>query len=120
LTEIDRERVEALLNERAEEIARRRRSVEEDERTVGSDELSHLHQHPADEGTETLEKELDVTEDDLFEEEERRIEEARRALAEGTYGRCVVCGEPIPPERLEAMPEAIRCIRHQREFEASR
>lgn len=37
-----------------------------------------------------------------------------RALAkvdEGSYGRCDVCGEPIPPERLEARPWSVRCVR---------
>ena len=120
MTEIDRERIEALLNERAEEISRGRRSVQAEGRELGGAELSHLDQHPADEGTETFERELDATTEAFFEEELRRIEEARRALAEGRYGRCVVCGKPIPPERLKAMPEAIRCVEHQREFEASR
>jgi DnaK suppressor protein len=28
----------------------------------------------------------------------------------GTWGLCQRCGEPIPPERLEAMPTAELCI----------
>jgi RNA polymerase-binding transcription factor DksA len=43
------------------------------------------------------------------------LEEVRRAqqrLAEGTYGTCVVCGEPIPEGRLEARPWATRCVAH--------
>lgn len=31
-------------------------------------------------------------------------------LEEGTYGRCEVCGDPIPADRLEAVPEATRCV----------
>src|SRR3954454_14914582 len=31
-------------------------------------------------------------------------------LAEGTYGRCELCGEPIAPGRLEARPTARRCL----------
>ena len=31
----------------------------------------------------------------------------------GTYGRCEACGEPIPQERLEAVPTARFCIRDQ-------
>lgn len=37
-----------------------------------------------------------------------------RALAkldEGSYGRCDVCGEAIAPERLEARPWSVRCVR---------
>jgi RNA polymerase-binding transcription factor DksA len=35
------------------------------------------------------------------------IEKARR----GTYGICEKCGNPIPPERLEIMPETTLCVR---------
>lgn len=38
-------------------------------------------------------------------------------LAEGTYGLCVDCGEPIPPARLEALPEAERCVPCAEAFE---
>jgi len=43
------------------------------------------------------------------------LDEVRRARARvvaGTYGRCEVCGEPIPEGRLEARPWATRCIDH--------
>jgi DnaK suppressor protein len=35
---------------------------------------------------------------------------AEEKVAEGTYGVCDVCGEPIPPERLEALPWATLCV----------
>jgi RNA polymerase-binding transcription factor DksA len=31
-------------------------------------------------------------------------------IRRGTYGVCEVCGEQIPPGRLEAVPEATRCV----------
>ena len=31
-------------------------------------------------------------------------------LDAGTYGLCAVCGEPIPPARLEARPTATTCL----------
>lgn len=37
-------------------------------------------------------------------------EAALHNLAGGTYGRCEVCGNPIPPERLEALPGVTRCV----------
>ncbi|PZU39234.1 MAG: hypothetical protein DI571_14860, partial [Arsenicicoccus sp.] len=43
------------------------------------------------------------------------LDEVRAALAaieDGSYGRCAVCGEPIPGGRLEARPWAITCVRH--------
>ncbi len=80
-------------------------------------ELSHVDNHPGDEGTETHEQELEASTDVYLEEEERRIQEARRALEAGTYGTCVDCGREIPAERLEAMPEAVRCVECQRRLE---
>ena len=41
------------------------------------------------------------------------LEDVERALDKvdaGTYGICEVCGKPIEPARLEAMPAARRCI----------
>jgi RNA polymerase-binding transcription factor DksA len=37
---------------------------------------------------------------------------ARRRIADGTYGICEVCGEPVPVERLEVRPWAARCVQH--------
>ena len=38
------------------------------------------------------------------------VQRAQQKLAEGTYGECDVCGSPIPPERLEALPWTTRCV----------
>jgi DnaK suppressor protein len=38
------------------------------------------------------------------------IDQALVRLDEGTYGRCVVCGELIPEERLQAVPWAALCV----------
>ena len=40
------------------------------------------------------------------------VRRARQRVVDGTYGRCEVCGEPIPDERLEARPWAVRCVQH--------
>jgi DnaK suppressor protein len=40
-----------------------------------------------------------------------RTERALSKLDEGTYGACDVCGEPIAPGRLRAMPESVMCLR---------
>ncbi|MEU7750052.1 TraR/DksA C4-type zinc finger protein [Nonomuraea sp. NPDC049158] len=39
--------------------------------------------------------------------------EALKRVDEGTYGRCVDCGKPVPEGRLEARPEAARCVECQ-------
>lgn len=40
------------------------------------------------------------------------VRRARRRVAEGTYGICEVCGKPLPDERLEVRPWAVRCVQH--------
>ena len=80
-------------------------------------ELSSYDQHPADEGTETFEKEKVLAQ---IEHAESQLEEVQKALArldDGTFGRCEVCNVEIPDERLEERPAARRCVEHQREVE---
>jgi RNA polymerase-binding transcription factor len=38
------------------------------------------------------------------------ILDALRRIQEGCYGNCADCGKPIPEGRLEARPEAARCV----------
>jgi len=35
---------------------------------------------------------------------------ASELVGTGDYGRCERCGEPIAAERLEAVPDALRCV----------
>ncbi|MGH9170957.1 MAG: TraR/DksA family transcriptional regulator [Acidimicrobiales bacterium] len=39
------------------------------------------------------------------------IDRAISKVEEGTYGVCDACGAPIAPERLEALPWAVLCVR---------
>ena len=39
------------------------------------------------------------------------VEAAERRLADGSYGSCQSCGEPIGGPRLAARPAAVRCLR---------
>lgn len=38
------------------------------------------------------------------------IDDALASMDEGTYGRCVDCGQDIPEVRLEVRPLSIRCV----------
>jgi RNA polymerase-binding protein DksA len=40
----------------------------------------------------------------------RDVDRALEKIDAGTYGTCEVCGGPIAPERLEALPWAMLCI----------
>ncbi len=39
-----------------------------------------------------------------------QIDEALKRIAEGSYGRCEICGGRIPKSRLQAIPYAAQCI----------
>lgn len=80
-------------------------------------ELSSYDQHQADLGTETFEREKDLSILEQVEAELADVEHALRRLDEGTYGTCEVCGKPIPEERLEAMPATRLCLEHQAQAE---
>ena len=46
-----------------------------------------------------------------------RLTAALQRIEDGTYGQCAVCGQPIEPARLAALPEAETCLRCQEERE---
>jgi RNA polymerase-binding transcription factor len=71
-------------------------------------------QHIADHASDMLEHELDWTLEENAERILAEIEQALVKLDDGTYGRCAVCGEPIPDERLDAVPYATLCVRDKR------
>lgn len=53
-----------------------------------------------------------------LERHRRGVAAALDRIGAGTYGRCVGCGRAVPEGRLEARPDAARCIgcqaRHDR------
>lgn len=73
-------------------------------------ELSSYDNHPADLATETFERGRDMAVDEAFHSRLDDIERALIKIEEGTYGACVICGDPIPYERLIAIPSSELCI----------
>jgi DnaK suppressor protein len=47
------------------------------------------------------------------------IQAALARIAEGTYGDCVRCGEPIDPRRLEQVPTTRYCMPCQAQMETA-
>jgi DnaK suppressor protein len=47
----------------------------------------------------------------------KEVEQALNRIAMGSYGTCIDCGESIGYQRLEAHPEAKRCVSCQGLFE---
>jgi DnaK suppressor protein len=63
-----------------------------------------------EEATETLELEKRLTLENRIRQELARVEHALDKIEKGTYGLCDNCGKPIPPGRLEALPQANLCM----------
>jgi DnaK suppressor protein len=97
--EHERDRVGELIGELKSEGL----DVEQAEQ---SGDLTHYDQHPADQGSELFEREKDLAILERLEVDLAEIEAALQRLDEGTYGVDEVTGEPIDPERLEALPAA--------------
>ena len=104
-------------------VAAERARIEQalaDLRPAGGDELSHLDQHPADEGSELFEDERDSGIAQALREELAAVERAERRLEQGTYGLSVESGKPIPDERLAVMPTAERTVDEQTRLDRGR
>jgi RNA polymerase-binding protein DksA len=63
-----------------------------------------------EEATETLELEKRLAMENRIRQELAGIEHALEKFEKGTYGLCDSCGNPIAPERLEALPQASLCV----------
>lgn len=81
----------------------------------GSDRIE-----PGDEDSEDLyQDERDEGQRDTLRDDLAALERAEARLAEGTYGRSVESGEPIPDARLEAIPTAERTVEEEERFRRS-
>ena len=63
-----------------------------------------------EEATESYELERRLTLEKSIREQLAAVEHALKKFEDGTYGLCDNCGKPIPPERLEALPQATLCL----------
>ena len=108
------------LEELRDELLLVVRGAEEDERTRGENEGDFTEHDSGDMSRDIFDREVDAT---IAEQIQQRLEIVDRALqkvGEGTYGLSDISGEPIPRGRLEAVPEAIRTVEEQQQFERER
>ena len=80
-----------------------------------TDELATANDnHLGDMAAVTLDREIDYSLGENAEQHLADVDAALKRIEDGTYGTCVVGGEQITEERLEAMPWASLCIDHAR------
>ena len=85
-------------------------------------QLAELQKPPGDSGTISFGKRVgegtsmavdrlsQVAVHDKLQVTRADVERAQAKLADGSYGRCDVCGGPIGEGRLEALPWAVLCV----------
>jgi DnaK suppressor protein len=106
--DLDRRR-EELLELRTEVLGAAHDLVTDDD---DPSELSSAagDQHLGDHASEMHDREIDESLEENAEQLVHEIDLAVRRIDEGTYGTCASCGQPIPEERLEAVPYATLCV----------
>lgn len=119
---------EDLCNELHEQLVQQRQQLESEIAhlesggirgdTFQTDEMTDIvDQHPADAATEIFEREKNLTLVRTLQESLQTVNEALHKFDTGTYGLCEECGEPIPENRLRALPAATHCIACQAKLE---
>jgi RNA polymerase-binding transcription factor DksA len=109
-----RARLEALLAELDESAAVLERG------SADTGELTTVDQHPADSGSNLADADREEATLEVVRAQQERVRDALGRIEAGTYGRCVDCGRELPEERLDARPEAERCVDCQQKVEAVR
>lgn len=97
--------------ERAQErLAAERARVERELAGIGPQEAE---EQPEDTGDQADDLDQAGKDEAIREQLQRTLEAIERAeqrIEDGTYGKSVISGEPIPDERLEALPWADRLV----------
>lgn len=74
-------------------------------------------QDAADEATAAQSTEESLSESSRLSATLMQVRDALQRLQAGTYGICVVCGRPIEPGRLQAVPWSPYCLADQEKLE---
>ncbi len=106
--ELDDRRAELL--ELRERVLRAAQDIVEDDTEDGELSSAAGDQHIADHASDMLDREVDESLEENAEVIVREIDDALARIEDGTYGTCVRCGQPIPDERLAAVPYAVLCV----------
>ncbi len=109
----------ARLEEQRREILERLGDLGSDLRGATSSQIIEgtIANHPADAAGELLTAETDVSTMGYLRADLAAIADAIERIDDGTYGYCVECGNPIDRGRIEALPQAARCMDCQRRYD---
>jgi RNA polymerase-binding transcription factor DksA len=82
------------------------------DRSIAVLEVEHpeADRHTADAGASLSDADRYDATLEAMRRERAGVTAALERLRSGTYGKCVDCGHTVPEGRLEARPEAARCV----------
>jgi RNA polymerase-binding transcription factor DksA len=122
MTDIDTSQYRARLLEARERLVDAVDFLERENPGSIADELGDIvssrDDNLGDTATATYDRELDQSLEEGAQHTLTAIDDALRKIDDGTYGTCEVCGQPIAPGRLAAIPWARLCIDDQRKADA--
>jgi DnaK suppressor protein len=103
------------LEEEREQLRRQFSEIEETSLGAPQSELSgdisSFDEEYADAGTDTFERERDLSLSNNIRDLIDKIDRALGRIDEGAYGLCERCGRPIEKARIKALPYATLCIK---------
>jgi len=108
-------RVRQQLEQQLENTTRDIQEIDDEVRAFGADhELAEgVDNHIGDDSDIVYEQERLLTVREELNNRRHSIEQALKSMDKGTWGICENCGQPIAPERLEALPFVTLCINCQ-------
>ena len=101
---------ELLYHRLEDERERLIERLETDCQTIGQQQNGNGHKSEDEAATESLESWRRLALEKRLREQMAEVHRALHKFEVGTYGLCDNCGQPIAPERLEALPEANLCL----------
>jgi RNA polymerase-binding transcription factor DksA len=102
MNEAQLRKYEKLLRTRMQELSNRLEEIEDDlDEPPDPDAEERATEREGDEVLESLGQAGLI--------EIKQIQAALQRMADGEYGDCITCGEPISPERLDVVPHTPFC-----------
>lgn len=108
------QRLDLLLVELDRSLATLQSETARDEHSTGRETRT------ADPGSALSDADREEAVIEAMQVQRDQVQAALQRIADGSYGKCVECGTELPAERLEARPEAARCVRCQARSENGR
>lgn len=118
ISDINLEKIKQILLEERQRLHQSEFPTVQD---IDDDKIDIKVEQPSndDEQLNVVELETEIALQDHILESIAQIDFAIARIEKGQYGSCIDCNKPIPIERLNAFPPALRCVACKEDFEHS-